>query len=77
MCQHRIDFYKHLNQLLKSTSQSIFVSKYVFGTEILHMTEGFNSNLESAPLNKLELLQTSYNEYISTIKDIEEKFVRE
>lgn len=31
MCQHRIDYYKYLSQLLKSTSQSVLLSKYVFG----------------------------------------------
>jgi len=45
MSQHRIDYYKYLNQLLKSTNQSIMLSKYVFGTEILHLSENFKSNL--------------------------------
>ncbi len=77
LCSQRINFFKHLNQLLKSTSQAIFLSKYVFGTEIIHLPEGFNSHLESAPLAKLDQLESTYKDYISTIKDIENKFVRE
>jgi len=69
-CQHRIAYYRHLNQLLKSTNQSILLSKYVFGTELLHLTENFKSNLESAPLIKLEQLTATYNDYVNTIKDI-------
>jgi hypothetical protein len=33
--------------------------------------------LESAPLVKLDQLESTYKDYISTIKDIENKFVRE
>lgn len=53
MCEFRVEFYRFLNQLLKSTSQSVVFSKYAFGSEILNLTEDFKSQLESAPLPKL------------------------
>ena len=75
MCQHRIDYYKHLTLLLKQTSQSILISKYAFGSEV-NIGENYKLDLESAPIGKLEQLTAAYNEYAGCIKEIESKFMK-
>lgn len=76
MCQHRIDYYKHLSVLLKLTSQCVLISKYAFGSEI-NIGESYKKELESAPVMKLEQLGAAYNDYAVCVKDIEGKFMKQ